>query len=181
MAFVVGFSGSDIVNPNAESLSNPPGPPSNDTHAAVGRQVTISNAVPVPSFGEIDAIASMIALAAAEPGRVDLVVKGTVSGVQRGWFYDRALNAFRSDIDGEIITPVDLRALAAVGSELTYTVVPRGSGKRIGDEQYTGLSERERPDGLNIRRPFPRLVNVRSQRGGNDRHQRDADGQGISS
>ncbi len=51
VAFVMSFSGSDLVNPNAESLSNPPGPPSNDTHAAVGRQVTITDTAPVPLFG----------------------------------------------------------------------------------------------------------------------------------
>ena len=149
-ALVLSFTGFGVdVNPNPLNTSNPPGPRSQDTHAAVGRQVTISSTAAVPLFGEGDAINSMIGLASEVPGRTDLVVKGVVNSVKRGWFYDRILHEFISDIDGETATPAALRAMANPASELTYTVVPRGSGLRIGlDRDEDGFADRtERLDG----------------------------------
>ena len=76
------FFGVD-VNPHPETPFNPPGPPSQDTHAAVGKQVTIAGNAAVPLFGQADAIARMIEFAADNPGRTDLVVKGTIAGEPR--------------------------------------------------------------------------------------------------
>jgi YVTN family beta-propeller protein len=63
----------------------------------------------------------------------DLVVKGNVGGIARGYLFDPATNLFRSDRLAEAtLTDVQLRALAAtVGQELTFTCVPPGSGERI--------------------------------------------------
>jgi YVTN family beta-propeller protein len=145
------------VNPNPDNTGNPPGPASQDAHAAVGKQVTISSAASVPMFGQADAIAQMIAFADATPGRCDLVVKGVVAGTQRGWYYDRFANQFLSDIDGEAIAVAALRALATPVSELTYTVVPRGSGPRIGvDRDTDGYGDRT--EGLNAGNPSNPLV-----------------------
>ena len=55
----------------------------------------------------------------------------TEIGVARGWFFDRTTRAFLSDRQGETYSPAALRALAAVGSEQTYMLVPRGSGLRM--------------------------------------------------
>ena len=144
VALVLSYSGFGVdVNPNPLNTGNPPGPRSQDTHAAVGKQVTISNTSVVPLFGQDDAITSMIGLADQVPGRTDLVVKAVVGSVQRGWFYDRILQEFISDIDGETATPEVLRAIASPVSELTYTVVPRGSGLRIGiDRDEDGFADR---------------------------------------
>jgi hypothetical protein len=66
-----------------------------------------------------------------------------VDGVERGFVYDRSFGTFRSDINGETYAHEALRAMAGVGSELTYTVVPRWSGVRIGiDRDEDGIFDR---------------------------------------
>jgi hypothetical protein len=59
----------------------------------------------------------------------DLIVKGTVGGVPRGWFLSSG--QFFDDT-GVPILDVPLRALAATEGPLTYTCVPPGSGIRMG-------------------------------------------------
>ncbi|MEM7204458.1 MAG: hypothetical protein AAF628_29640 [Planctomycetota bacterium] len=144
VAVVLAFTGFGVdVNPNPEDPNNPPGPRSHDTHAAVGKQVTIVDAAPVTRFGQADAVATMVAFAAAPSGRTDLVVKGTVGGVARGWVYDRILGQFVGDLDGEVLAADALRAMASPSDPLTWTVVPRGTGLRIGnDRDEDGFGDR---------------------------------------
>jgi len=144
VALVLSYSGFGVdVNPNPENTANPPGPRSHDTHAAVGKQATIASTAYVPLFGQTDAIDAMISLADQVPGRTDLIVKTSLGAAQRGWFYDRILGEFVSDVDGETATPLALRAMAGPAAELTYTVVPRGSGLRIGiDRDEDGHADR---------------------------------------
>ena len=112
-----------------------------DTHAAVGRQITINSGAIVPL------IDSMLAIANPSASRVDLVVKGTKDGLSRGWFYNRTNALFQSDRRAETISPAALRQLANVGNELTYTVVPRESGRRIGiDRDGDGYFDRDELD-----------------------------------
>jgi DNA-binding beta-propeller fold protein YncE len=59
----------------------------------------------------------------------DLVVKGSVGGVPRGWVFDGAL--FQDDVGGSI-DDAALRTLAASEGPLTYTCAPPGSGTRLG-------------------------------------------------
>lgn len=61
----------------------------------------------------------------------DLVVKGSVGGVPRGWLLDTASGTFDDDVGGNI-DDATLRALAASDGPLTYTCVPPGSGLRMG-------------------------------------------------
>src|SRR5881396_779461 len=77
----------------------------------------------------------MINLAVAPTGRVDLVVYGLKNGTNRGWVLDRTTRQFQSDRNGETISPDSLRLLADPSSPFTYTVVPRGSGPRIGADR----------------------------------------------
>ena len=67
-------------------------------------------------------------MARAEAGDAELVVKGA----GRGWLYAGG-GRFRSDRRREPLIPdVFLRARALFpGGELTYTMVPPGSGRRI--------------------------------------------------
>ncbi len=60
----------------------------------------------------------------------DLIVKGTVGGVERGWVRE-ASGKFRSDTDEELFDG-QLRALATSEGPLTYTCAPPGSGYRMG-------------------------------------------------
>ena len=62
----------------------------------------------------------------------DLVVKGSVAGVRRGWLR-QADGSFLDDTGtGPALSDGELRALATVDAPLTYTCVPPGSGLRAG-------------------------------------------------
>jgi YVTN family beta-propeller protein len=140
-AFLLAFSGSDLTPGSLFDVNRSPGVPSLDTQAAVGRQITINNSASVPL------IDTMIVLANSASSRVDLVVKGFKDGIARGWLFNRGVGTFLSDRQTEILTPAALRALAAVGSEQTYTMVPRGSGSRIGiDRDGDGYFDRDELD-----------------------------------
>jgi len=102
-------------------------------HAAVGQQVTINT--PTPAAGDLGRIDLFYQLGAS--GVVDLVAKGVKSGERRGWVLDPAATPsalFKSDDNSETTesTLAQLIALAGLGSELTFTVVPAGTGTRIG-------------------------------------------------
>src|SRR5262249_18213469 len=129
---------SDLIAGSLTDVNRSPGVASLDTPASVGRQITISNSVSVPL------IDSMVTLAQSSTSRVDLVVKGFENGVPRSWFYNRTNSTFQSDVQSETETPAALRALAAIGSEQTYTVVPRGAGMRIGiDRDADGIFDQD--------------------------------------
>lgn len=137
VALMLSFSGSQFGN--ALPLE-PPGLPSQDSHAAVGWQTTLVNAATAPP-SQLQLIANMITQ--ADTNRVGLVVKGLVGGVRRGWRYNGG-NLFQSDRAGETVSAVSLRALAIAGGELTYTVVPKGTETRIGiDRDEDGYFDRD--------------------------------------
>jgi hypothetical protein len=60
----------------------------------------------------------------------DLVVKGSVGGVERGWVRESS-GLFRDDTN-TTISDAALRALAGTEGPLTYTCAPPGSGARMG-------------------------------------------------
>ena len=92
-------------------------------------------------------IDTMVALANSSTSRVDLVVKGLKDGLPRGWFFDRTAAKFLSDRQSEVYSSDALRALAAPGSEQTYTLVPAGCGRRIGiDRDADGYLDRDELD-----------------------------------
>jgi hypothetical protein len=136
VSFLFSITGSDLIPGSASEINRSPGLPGLDTQASVGRQVTISATTDVPL------IDTMISLAGISTNRVDLIVKGMKNGVARGWFLTNG--TFLSDRHGETnYTPAALRSLAAVGSEQTYMMVVRGTGKRLGidrdlDGNYDG-------------------------------------------
>jgi hypothetical protein len=141
IAFLFSFTGSDLLPGSPNDGNRSPGLPSLDTPAAVGRQITISNSLEVPLIDR------MIALAQSSTSRVDLVVKGFENGLPRGWFFNRINATFQSDRQSEVESPTALRALAAVGTEQTYTLVPRGAGLRIGiDRNADGKFDRDEMD-----------------------------------
>jgi len=141
VAFLLSFTGSDLIPGLAFDINRSPGVPSLDTQAAVGRQLTLSTSASVPLLD------AMITLASSSTSRVDLVCKGFKDGLPRGWFFDRSSGTFLSDRQVETFAPSALRALAAPGSEQTYTVVPRGCGRRIGiDRDADGYLDRDEID-----------------------------------
>jgi DNA-binding beta-propeller fold protein YncE len=161
VAFLFSFTGSDLTPGSLIDANRSPGLSSLDTPAAVGRQITINNPASVPL------IDSMVALANSSTSRVDLVVKGFESGLPRSWFFDRTTGNFQSDRQAEVESPAALRGFASVGAEQTYTVVPRGTGKRIGiDRDADGYLDRDELDfGSDPANPLSLATNTPPQLG----------------
>ncbi len=117
-----------------------------DTNIApmVGQQITLTST----NAGTVGTrINDMLARAAA--GECDVIVKGTLAGVQRGW-YRTGAGTFQSDKTAEApVSDAALRALAATaGQELTYTAAPLGSAVRAGvDRDEDGFFDRDELDG----------------------------------
>jgi YVTN family beta-propeller protein len=140
-AFLFSFTGSDLPAGSRSNPDNAPGVASLDVPAAVGLQTTLTNPAATGLAN------TMISLAAADTNLVDLVVKGTESGLARGWYYIRSGGYFQSDRMAETETPAELAALASPSTPLTYTIVPSGSGERIGvDRDADGYFDRDELD-----------------------------------
>lgn len=141
VAFLLAFSGSDLPTGSATNAEEPPGPPSQDTHAGVGRQLTLRRA---PSGAELELLARMLRL--AEAGRVGLIVQGRRAGLARGWCL-LGRDTFQSDRAAERATLAELYAPLGPGAELTFTLVPRGSERRLGlDRDRDGAFDRDELD-----------------------------------
>jgi len=99
---------------------------------AVGLQVTV-NSDNKTSTAATDRINLLMAQASA--GNCDLIVKGIYSGAARGFLY-AGNGMFQTDKQGE--APVSLQTLlqaAGLRSELTFTGVPVGAGRRNAIDQ----------------------------------------------
>ncbi len=110
-----------------------------DTHAGVGTQVTMSHGG--GAGDDVARLNQMITI--ANQGQTAVIVKGRLQGQQRGWVLRGG--TFLSDRTGESLSPSALLALAAPGSELTYTLVPAVSANRLGIDRdadgYLDLDE----------------------------------------
>ncbi|MDZ4829646.1 MAG: hypothetical protein SGJ09_05530 [Phycisphaerae bacterium] len=114
-----------------------------DTHAGVGVQSTLVS-LSTATAAQIALLDQMQTI--ANGGAVQLVAKGRVGGIARGW---RSLGGgnWQSDRLAETLTSAQLRALAAPSSEITYTLVPAGTGIRIGlDRDEDGYFDRDEID-----------------------------------
>jgi hypothetical protein len=90
---------------------------------------------------------AMIGLAQSPFNRVEVIVKGEQNGLKRGWVYEPGHDYFQSDRNSEHLTLPELIALAAPERPLTFTVVPQGSGQRIGiDRDEDGYFDRTELD-----------------------------------
>jgi hypothetical protein len=82
----------------------------------------------------------------ANANKVGLIVKGRRAGLERGWQYLGA-NNFQSDRQAETISAATLIASGAAGSEITYTVVPKGTERRAGiDRDLDNVLDRDELD-----------------------------------
>lgn len=125
-ALMLAFSGSELPQGSTNpTLLEPPGPPSKDTHAAVGAQTTVVSS----ATADTALINAMLAL--ADGNKVGVIAKGRVGGEARGWSYGGA-GMFQSDIAAQTHTTAQLLSLAAPGSEITLTVVVQGTQIRTG-------------------------------------------------
>ena len=126
VAFLLSFSGSDLPTGSSTQLLHAPGTASRDTHAAVGRQVTLGN-VPLP--GQSALLDDMKSL--ADAGAVGLVAKGRIDTRERGYAYLGG-EVWQTDESGITTTTLALTELPAAGESITVTVVPLGMEHRIG-------------------------------------------------
>ena len=141
VAFLFSFTGSDLPPGLLTDPTKSPGLASLDTPASVGRQWTMTNVTAPPFIG------TMISLALSSTGRVDLIVKGREGGLARGWFFNTTSRMFQSDRAAELESSNQLFALAGPGVELTFTLVPKGAGHRLGiDEDNDGYLDRDELD-----------------------------------
>lgn len=135
VAFMMAFSGSDLPLENLD-IDNP-GPPSKDSHAAVGKQVNLVTATnPL-----LDQLVSL-----ADSGAVDLIADTPNESGRQGWVYDRASTLMQGDSNNATLSVAELRAQASSTTPQTWTVVPSGLGIRLGiDRNMDGLLNAEEP------------------------------------
>ena len=96
---------------------------------AVGYQITFdgTNNADATALARVDTLRGQ-----SDATNCDLIAKGRVNGQPRGWAYQGA-DRWKSDKSAESpITTAALVALAGLGSEITVTGVPKGSGQRLG-------------------------------------------------
>ncbi len=113
--------------------------------AAVGHQVTM-NPLTLGNGGLVAEIAIMEGQAAA--GAIDLIVKGRRKSEERGFVYDGAAGAYRSDREADPpLTRAALLAGVGAGAELTWLGVPPLTGERMGiDRDEDGFRDRDELD-----------------------------------
>jgi YVTN family beta-propeller protein len=114
-----------------------------DLAPIVGQQVTLTSS----NAGVAGPRISLL-LARAAALECDVVVKGLLGGVPRGWMRTSA-GRFQSDRAGDAtLTDAALRAqVGTAGQERTYTAVPVGSGTRIGvDRDEDGFFDQDEVD-----------------------------------
>ena len=126
-----------------------------DLAPVVGQQVTLTSTN--SSDPAVTARLSLLIARALTPyvdvdrspnNECDLVVKGRIGGVPRGWWLS-ATDTFTPDSAADpVLSDAGLRALASVpGQELTYTCAPPGSGPRMGIDRG-GVGDSSQPDGI---------------------------------
>ncbi|NOT00070.1 MAG: hypothetical protein HOP29_05540 [Phycisphaerales bacterium] len=127
VAFLLSFSGSDLPVGSSDDLTQPLGPTSRDTHAAVGRQLTFAGgAASAAGFGGLPEMFNL-----ADTGRVGLAARGVVAGLSRGYVY-RPGGSLQSDRAAESASVNDFVGSLTAEDRLTFTIVPTGSQDRIG-------------------------------------------------
>jgi mono/diheme cytochrome c family protein len=138
-AFLLSFSGSDLPQGSLDDIFEPLGPASQDTHAAVGQQITLSSA----SLSKDESGKVELFLRLADSGKVGLVVKGRQGGIARGYTY-MGHGEFQSDRASQQVSASLLKVMAGPGNELTWTVVAKGTERRIGiDRDEDGTYDRD--------------------------------------
>jgi len=122
MAFMYAFNGSYPYTPTGLNATNT----AVDSHAAVGRQVTISNATTTdPMLAQLQAL--------ADTNVIDLVASGCINNETRGFVY--VGNATYADDRGQPNSLAAMKAFGQGGSPITFTAVRRGTGYVLGIDQ----------------------------------------------
>ncbi|MFC3195666.1 YncE family protein [Marinicella sediminis] len=118
VALMMAFSGSEL-NTGFVPLGNT-APVSQDSHAGVGQQYTLTQA------SQVDARVSEL-LQVADSGKVDLVAR---SGHGNDYLYKPSVQQFADSLDNRL-SPLGLMALVTNENPITYTLLPSGLGERL--------------------------------------------------
>ncbi len=122
MAFMYSFNGSFPYTPAGLNATNV----AVDTHAAVGRQVTLSGSVTTdPILAQLQAL--------ADTNAIDLVASGCVANETRGYVY--VGSGTYADDRGQANSLAAMKGFAHAGSPITFTAVRRGTGYVLGIDQ----------------------------------------------
>jgi hypothetical protein len=112
----------------------------------VGQQVTLNAGNMAQVSARIDLFIQRAQAAYPSPSSLqqrecDLVVKGFVSGSERGAVFNTSTGLFDTDSSsGPALTDAQVRDLVLTGGQLTYTCAPPGSGYRMAlDRDMDGL------------------------------------------
>ena len=141
VAFLLAFGGTSASQGSTAGVTEPPGAAAQSTHAAVGAQLTLAGPPTPAQDARLDQM-----LALAEADAVGVIAKGRSAGLARGWVYLSG-GLFQSDRLAETAMRAALTSGAAPGSELTFTVVPRVSERRMGvDRDSDGWFDRDEID-----------------------------------
>ena len=97
-----------------------------DSHAAVGRQVTLSGA---PAGNQATRLNELVSLATSDPN-VSLVATTTIEGVRRAWHHSGG-DRFTSPGTGQSTSRAALQALATPTTPVTWTMVVEGTERQI--------------------------------------------------
>ncbi|MBM3984616.1 MAG: hypothetical protein FJ296_02820, partial [Planctomycetes bacterium] len=127
LAFIMSLSGNALPLGSPTDVNMPPGIEGKDSHAAVGRQVTLDGGVPSPT--QLDTLALFVDMAAAN--RIGLAARGVLDGAARG-FVQYSSDRFDSDRLGQSFTLQELLDEVDPGEDLTFMAVPAGTQRRIG-------------------------------------------------
>jgi len=113
------------------------------THSGVGQQLTMDGTNEAALIGRLNTL-----ITEADANRIGLIAKGWRGGIRRGWMYDSNTQDWQSDRSwAGKPTTTELLALAATGTELTFTAVQIGCEVRIGlDRDNDGVYDRDEID-----------------------------------
>ena len=143
-ALMLAFSGSDLPSGSTTNPFEPPGTPSKDSPASVGKQTTLISLAGAPP-SQTALITSMEQLAIN--GKVGVIAKSRQLGLARGYRFEPTTNSWQSDRAAQTHTDAAFRALAAAGSEISFTVVQKGTETRLGiDRDLDGAFDRDELD-----------------------------------
>ena len=126
MAFMYAFNGSYPYTPTGLNATNT----AVDSHAAVGRQVTISGATTTnPMLAQLQSL--------ADTNAIDLVASSCINNETRGFVY--VGNGTYADDRAQTHSLAAMKAFGQAGSPVTFTAVRRGTGYVLGiDENDDG-------------------------------------------
>ncbi len=140
VALMLCSAGGELSTNSGRDPLHPPAWPSKVTHAAIGVQFLL-DAADSPLGLDIDQWTAV-----AESGAVGLIAKSLQAGESRGYAFTGS-DTWQSDRLAAVESTESLKSKAALGAEVLFTIVPKGSETRLGiDCDQDGFFDRDELD-----------------------------------